>query len=682
MKKLLLLLALMVAGIGIAHAESYTINFNSTANTATQLATTTKATTFIATNSQEYVEASPISSATSAYYGGNTPEEKTWIRIGKSKAAGEVTLKLSEKGQANATTIIVSAKKYSASDEDATLTLNGKSENITSTTFEDKVFTFSGDATVKTLAFSTNAPSSSSNRIYIQSITVNYTTEPVDLGELTATYGDNAIDNGGIATFFQGTAVKLHADYATSFEVSVNDETPIHLDASDDSADWIPGICDNASVSVIAKREIEGEEIQTSNTLTFNLTVKKAEYLIADWIVTGIDATNGGSVLNKPLICTETSSKGTWQAYHATAYSSTSGNAAQLGSSTAANTFNGGTLTLSDSDIPENANILSISLTGYNNSTIPAVWSIKVGEKTSDNTITFSNTVKTNTANVNLIGNSIVLTCKAATDNGNIKQTYISGISIRYEIPEEEDQPGEVIVDYIPQYCLEANDDKTELTVMDGTELTFTSLGAAAMQITTEDEGVELPEATNGDKISWTVPAETIATINVTAYSESGKKTTECVYTIASEEIEPATPEYIFETDSKTVLITTDAGALMIMAAPYVQTPEENVTIMAIEPQGWAFTASEDPKSHEFSYDGMESTMNVSVKSTTPTKESNAVSFYVSNDGLVSGIENVAADNDSAEAAYYNLQGQRVEADRAGIYIRVQGGKAEKFIVR
>ena len=673
----------MVAGIGIAHAESYTINFNSTANTATQLATTTKATTFIATNSQEYVEASPISSATSAYYGGSTTEEKTWIRIGKSKAAGEVTLKLSEKVQVKATTIIVSAKKYSASDEDATLSLNGKSENITSTTFEDKVFTFNGDETVKTLAFSTNTPSSSSsNRIYIQSITVNYTTDPVVLGGLTATYDDNAIDNDGIATIFQGTAVKLHADNATSFEVTVNDETPIHLDASDDSADWIPGICDNASVSVIAKREIEGEEIQTSNTLTFNLTVKKAEYLIADWIVTGIDATNGGSVLNKPLICTETSSKGTWQAYHATAYSSTSGNAAQLGSSTAANTFNGGTLTLSDSDIPENANILSISLTGNNNSTIPAVWSIKVGEKTSDNTITFSNTVKTNTANVNLIGNSIVLTCKAATDNGNIKQTYISGISIRYEIPEEEDQPGEVTVDYIPQYCLEANDDKTELTVMDGTELTFTSLGAATMQITTEDEGVELPEATNGDKISWTVPAETIATIKVTAYSGSGNKTTECVYTIESEEIEPATPEYIFETDSKTVLITTDAGALMIMAAPYVQIPEENVTIMAIEPQGWAFTASEDPKSHEFSYDGMESTMNVSVKSTTPTKESNAVSFYVSNDGLVSGIKNVAADNDSAEAAYYNLQGQRVEADRAGIYIRVQGGKAEKFIVR
>ena len=69
-------------------------------------------------------------------------------------------------------------------------------------------------------------------------------------------------------------------------------------------------------------------------------------------------------------------------------------------------------------------------------------------------------------------------------------------------------------------------------------------------------------------------------------------------------------------------------------------------------------------------------------KSATPTKESNAVSFYVSNDGLVSGIENVAADNDSAEAVHYNLQGQRVEADRPGIYIRVLGGKAEKFILR
>lgn len=129
-------------------------------------------------------------------------------------------------------------------------------------------------------------------------------------------------------------------------------------------------------------------------------------------------------------------------------------------------------------------------------------------------------------------------------------------------------------------------------------------------------------------------------------------------------------------------MISTDAGALMIMAAPYTPAPEENASMMAIEAQGWAFTTGDDPKSYEFSYEGMESTMNVSVKSVTPTKESDIVSFYVSNDGQVSGIENVATDVIAGEAVYYNLQGQRVNADRPGMYIRQQGGKAEKFVIR
>lgn len=527
--------------------------------------------------------------------------------------------------------------------------------------------------------FKIEIPSNISKNAQIAKI--SYTkaqSEPKELGELTATCNEAAVESP--LTIDEGTPIIFNAEYATSFQVTVNNDEPITLTASSGSAQWIPAICENASVSVVAKREVEGEETQTSETLTFNLTVKKADYIIADWIVTGIDQTSGGSVLNKPLTCTETSAKGVWQAYHATAYSTTSNNTAQLGSTTNANTFNGGTLTLSGSDIPDNAKIISVSLTGYNSGATAANWSIKVGEKTAANSIRFTNSSTTHTANVGLSGNKIVLTCNAETTNGNIKQTYISGISVKYTIPEE--QPGEIVVDYVPQYCVEANDDKTELTMMAGAELRFSSMAAAKMEITTEEEGIELPEAVNEANISWTVPADIIATIKVTAYSESGENTSECVYTIASEEIEPTTPEYIFETDSKMVMITTDAGALMIMATPYTQTPQENATIMAIEPQGWAFTTGDDPKSYEFSYDGMESTMNVSVKSATPTKESDVASFYVSNDGMVSGIENVATDAVAGEAVYYNLQGRRVEPENKGIYIRVQGGMAEKFIVR
>lgn len=680
MKKLLLLLGLILAGIGITRADSYTITFSSTAKSATQLSTSTKATTFIASNSQEYVDGSPVTAATSAYYGGSTADEKTWIRIGKSKAKGSLTLKLSTKGQVKATSIIVSVKKYSQNDENATLTLNGKSETISSDTFENKTFTLNGDEALTQLTLSTNAPSSNkSNRIYIQSITINYggnvPPEPVELGELSATCNGAAIENP--LTIEEGTPIMFYAENATSFVVTTEvgaDEIP----ATNGSAEWTPGICDNASVSVVAKREVEGEETLTSDALTFNLTVKKADYVIADWVVTGIPDVAGGSAIdNVALTCTASSATGVWKAKHDKSYAKTTNNAAQLGSGN--NTFNGGTLTLSGSDIPANAIILSISLTGYNNSSTHAVWSIKVGETTADNTITFSNSTATNTADVNLTGNSIVLTCGGGT---NIKQTYISGISIKYTIPEE--QPGEIVVDYVPQYCLSANDDKTDLTVMAGTSLRFSSMAAANMVITAEMEGVELPDAVNEANIEWTVPEISGVKVTVTASSESGEKTSTQTYTISSVDILPGVPTYTFDEISKTVEITTERGALQMMVEPHDTSLEENAApaVMSIEAQGWAFTPGNDPKSYEFSYEGMESTMNVSVKSVTPTKESDIVSFYVSNDGQVSGIENVATDVIAGEAVYYNLQGQRVNADRPGMYIRKQGGKAEKFIIR
>lgn len=675
MKKLLLFLGLILAGIGITRADSYTITFSSTAKSPTLLSTTTKATTFIASNSQEYIEASPVTAATSAYYGGNTSNEQTWIRIGKSKANGNLTLKLSAKGQVKATSIIVSVKKYSDSDENATLTLNGKSEIISSATFEDKTFTLTGDEALTQLAFSTNAPSSNkSNRIYIKSITINYgdnvTPEPVELGELSVTCNGAAIESP--LTIEEGTPIIFHADNSTSFVVTTGagaDEVP----ATNGSAEWIPAICENASVSVVAKREVEGEETQTSETLTFNLTVKKADYVIANWIIISAPSTAGGNKVDIDLTLDPIeSSPGKWHAYAESSYTSGISGGAQLGSSN--NPFTDGTITLMDSDIPANAIIKEIIFNGFTNDAYTLAVTVN-GESAGNITVAKSTAQDHKLSGLELTGNNVVFTATSAS-----KYLCVKGISIKYTIPEE--QPGEIVVDYVPQFCVEANDDKTELTMMAGAELRFSSMAAAKMEITTEEEGIELPEAVNEANISWTVPADIIATIKVTAYSESGENSSECVYTIASEEIEPATPEYIFETDSKMVMITTDAGALMIMATPYTQTPQENATIMAIEPQGWAFTTGDDPKSYEFSYDGMESTMNVSVKSATPTKESDTVSFYVSNDGMVSGIENVATDAVAGEAVYYNLQGRRVEPENKGIYIRVQGGMAEKFIVR
>lgn len=63
--------------------------------------------------------------------------------------------------------------------------------------------------------------------------------------------------------------------------------------------------------------------------------------------------------------------------------------------------------------------------------------------------------------------------------------------------------------------------------------------------------------------------------------------------------------------------------------------------------------------------------------------ESEVHGLKISTDGnAMTGIENVAADTTS-EAVYYNLQGVRVDGTpAAGVYVRLQGGKASKVVVK
>ena len=46
------------------------------------------------------------------------------------------------------------------------------------------------------------------------------------------------------------------------------------------------------------------------------------------------------------------------------------------------------------------------------------------------------------------------------------------------------------------------------------------------------------------------------------------------------------------------------------------------------------------------------------------------------------GVNDIIADDDNAPVVYYNLQGVRVENPANGLYIRVQGKKATKVLVR
>lgn len=658
MKKLLLLFVAVLYMVS-AYAETYT----TTSATATISSDRTSWTENDVTWALKYAWGDPSKTyyavETNGLHIGSKSNFINNVEMSTSGILGKIT-KVTFTGQSNSTTseltVSVGDSKFMCG--------NATSTGLTSSS---QSYTFEGEGEGDIVINISN--STSGKNIYIKGVTVEYELGNVTLGEVSATCDGTPIENS--LTIYQNTDISFHADYATSIEVSVDGQAPVILTTSDGSASWTPGICDNASVSVVAKREVEGEETQTSEPLTFNLTVKKADFITANWIITSAPSTASGQTVDVDLTLAPESSTGKWHAFAENSYSSGTSGGAQLGSK--ANPFNG-TITLTDSDIPANAIIQEITFNGFTNEAYTLAVTVN-GESAGNITVAQTTATDHKLSGFELTGNEVVFSATSAS-----KYLCVKGISIKYTIPEE--QPGEILVDYVPQYCLEANDDKTELTVMTGAELRFSSMAAAKMEITTDEEGIELPEAVNEANITWTVPADIIATIKVTASSESGEKTSERVYTICSKDITPEIPKYIFENDSKSVMISTKAGALKIMAAPYTPTPEENTAMMAIEAQGWAFTPGDDPKSYEFSYEGTESTMNVSVKSVTPTKESDVVSFYVSNDGQVSGIENVATDVIAGEAVYYNLQGQRVNADRPGMYIRQQGGKAEKFIIR
>lgn len=56
--------------------------------------------------------------------------------------------------------------------------------------------------------------------------------------------------------------------------------------------------------------------------------------------------------------------------------------------------------------------------------------------------------------------------------------------------------------------------------------------------------------------------------------------------------------------------------------------------------------------------------------------------FVVAADGVVTGIEGIEAEAAEAEVEWFNLQGVRVANPEAGLYIRRQGNKVEKVIVK
>lgn len=90
------------------------------------------------------------------------------------------------------------------------------------------------------------------------------------------------------------------------------------------------------------------------------------------------------------------------------------------------------------------------------------------------------------------------------------------------------------------------------------------------------------------------------------------------------------------------------------------------------------FNTGENP----YEYEIMSLDVRVSFAAVKNGVYSEPAVLTISDSGITTGIEGIEAEAADAPAEYYNLQGVRVNNPANGLYIRLQGGKAEKVIIR
>lgn len=164
---------LVVVGIS-SYADDYTITFKSTATGATEIKTTTKASTFVESTSTQYLGSTAVAEASKVYYGGQTLNDQNALRFNTTSAKGTITLNLSEAAQVNATSVILSCKLYGTSDTATKVKVNDKesTKQISSTTdYEDIEVSLDGS---KLTTLKIENSNSGKYRFYLKSIKVVY----------------------------------------------------------------------------------------------------------------------------------------------------------------------------------------------------------------------------------------------------------------------------------------------------------------------------------------------------------------------------------------------------------------------------------------------------------------------------------------------------------------------------
>ena len=176
--KQLVVLSVVLLLAAETHASSYTIEFESS-STGSGYAIKDRVFTCaeIVCSGSEYLSGN-IVEATNAY-----EASSGHLKLGLSDAPGSLTMNLSEKGQVQATSIVIKAMRYSTGKETSVtvsykddnkefISLGSQQINTSNGSYGDYTYTLSGSPTIKSLRLQ------SSKYCYIQSITVNYICQP------------------------------------------------------------------------------------------------------------------------------------------------------------------------------------------------------------------------------------------------------------------------------------------------------------------------------------------------------------------------------------------------------------------------------------------------------------------------------------------------------------------------
>lgn len=245
--------------------SSYTIEFYSSAAGSTPIKATTKAITVVKSG-LEFLKDQPFSGISNSYYG-----EKPDLRVGKSGAAGSVTIALSELGQYNATKIILSAKQFSTGKTFA-IGVNGSAKQKPGEDYSDLEFSLDGSPL-------TSIKLDSDGYIYVRSITV---VKGIDKRHnINVTEAEGGTLSASAIKAEEGTEITLTAKPQLGYEFN---------------NDWSVTATDGTVINVVDNKfTMPAQDVTVSGTFSENTSTPTFASL-AELVATGAPSTTAAKV--------------------------------------------------------------------------------------------------------------------------------------------------------------------------------------------------------------------------------------------------------------------------------------------------------------------------------------------------------------------------------------------------